>query len=318
MKNLLHYIDPDRIYQQIFSSSLIKKITFFSPSLEIEKSFYVYFPKAYQNLKERFPVIYLLRGHESEWVNKNQDSTRQGKNIQHVMDELIAANTIKPALVVMPGISSDDNHIPGLGVNFANVSLTRGKSGIGTGRFEDFVVRDLIPYVDKRFRTLADFSHRSIDGFSVGGYAAVMLGLKHPDLFHSVGAFDGTHQWKDFDDPRNENPIDKTWMENEMFAPAFGRPFQHEYALNYNTISLLDHAHKSPNNYKHLKFSIACVNKEPDGNRDRTLHLLKHLRKAGFTNQLTSYILDPKAEHTWYWADEYVRRTIPIHLNSVK
>ena len=318
MKTLLHYIDPERIYQQIFSSSLIKKITFFSPSLGIDKSFYVYFPKAYQNLKQRFPVIYLLRGHESEWINKNQDSTRRGKNIKDVMDDLISSGKINPALVIMPGLSSDDNHIPGLGVNFADVSLTRGKPGIGTGRFEDFFINDLIPYIDKRFRTLADQSNRSIDGFSVGGYAAVMLGLKHPELFTSVGSFDGTHQWKDFDDPRQDQPIDKTWMENEMFAPAFGRPFQHKYALQYNSTELLDHVRLSPEKYKHLKFSITCVNKEPDGNRDRTLHLLKHLRKAGFTNQLDSYILNPKAEHTWFWADEYVRRTIPIHLNSVK
>lgn len=318
MSNPLHYIDPDRIYQQLFGSSLIKKFSFYSKHLKIKKSFYVYFPKAYHNLKKRFPVIYLLRGHESEWVNKKQDATRNGKNIKNVMDELIQSKIIPPALLVMPGLSSNDNSIPGLAVNFFDVSLAQNKPGIGTGQFEDYFVNDLIPYIDNRFRTKADKQFRSIDGFSVGGYVSVMLGLKHPELFSSIGSYDGTHQWKNGEDPRDENLVDKTWMTNDMFSPAFGKPFNVNYANKYNAVNLLDLVRQSPEKYQHLKFSIACVNKEPDGNRDRTLHLLKHLRMAGFTNQLPSYILDNHAEHTWFWADAYVRQTIPIHLNSVK
>jgi len=313
--SLFKYLDPDRVFQQVFKSSLVKKFTFYSLSLEIEKSFYVYFPKDYQNLNKRFPVVYLLRGHESEWINKNQDTTRKGKNIQNVMDNLISSGAVKPMLLVMPGLSSDDNHIPGLGVNFLAKKLARGKSGIGTGKFEDHFVNDLIPYVDTRFRTLAQKEFRAIDGFSVGGYSAVMLALRHPDLFSSVGSFDGTHMWMDFKDPRNLTKTDNTWINSDMFSPAFNKPFNLEYGLKFNSANLLHSISKTHPDYSHLNFNICCVNQEPNGNRDRCLHLLKHLRKSGFENNLDSHILHPDAEHTWFWADYYSKKSIVQHGN---
>src|SRR5205823_5770656 len=49
----------------------------------------------------------------------------------------------------------------------------------------------VIPAIDRRFRTLANRAHRAIAGFSMGGYGAVALAARHPDLFAAVGGFSG-------------------------------------------------------------------------------------------------------------------------------
>src|SRR5262249_13403413 len=57
--------------------------------------------------------------------------------------------------------------------------------------WEDFIVKDLIGHVDSTFRTVAAREGRAINGLSMGGYGALMLGLKHPDVFCSVGSHSG-------------------------------------------------------------------------------------------------------------------------------
>lgn len=304
--------DPDRLYQLIFRRSVLKKFMVPSKSLGLSRTVYVYFPVGYENLDQRLPVLYLFRNHESEWINRKQDASRQGRNMRDVLDDLIRTGKMKPLLVVMPGLGSLDNHIPGLGVNFAHPALSAGRDGIGTGRFEDFLTKDLVPWVDRRFRTLAGKYHRGTDGFSLGGYTAIQLALRHPDLFHTAGSFDGTHMWLNFRDPRGGGGPDKTWLESSMFEPAFGKPFSIPLALDYNASNLLtqlSRTRKKPD----LKFLITCVNREPDGNRDRALHLLYQLDKAGYRNELPTHVLDPDASHNWYWADRHLALTAPVH-----
>jgi hypothetical protein len=57
-----------------------------------------------------------------------------------------------------------------------------------TGNWEDFVVRELVPYVDSNFRTLASRDSRGIAGDFMGGYGAIRFGMTHPDVFGSVYA----------------------------------------------------------------------------------------------------------------------------------
>jgi len=58
-----------------------------------------------------------------------------------------------------------------------------------SAKYEDFVVKDLIEYVDRHYRTIASSDGRAIAGVSMGAWGAMMLGLKHPQLFGAVGAF---------------------------------------------------------------------------------------------------------------------------------
>lgn len=58
-------------------------------------------------------------------------------------------------------------------------------------KYESYIVKELIPEIDKKFRTIADRDHRVIAGLSMGGYGAIKFGLKYPEMFSLVGSFSG-------------------------------------------------------------------------------------------------------------------------------
>ena len=61
-----------------------------------------------------------------------------------------------------------------------------------TGRYESYFIEELLPFVEQTYSTLEDRSGRYIGGYSMGGYAALRIGLEHPDLFSRVGAHSPT------------------------------------------------------------------------------------------------------------------------------
>lgn len=61
----------------------------------------------------------------------------------------------------------------------------------GPPAYETFVIKQLIPLIDQRYRTSADRAHRLITGVSMGGYGAAMLAARHPDLFAAVSSISG-------------------------------------------------------------------------------------------------------------------------------
>jgi S-formylglutathione hydrolase FrmB len=91
------------------------------------------------------------------------------------MDKLIAAGTVKPMIVVAPN-GSNKYH----GAFYANSSTT--------GNWDDYIVKDVVGYVDSHYRTLASAEHRGLAGHSMGGYGALTLGFRHPDVFGSIYA----------------------------------------------------------------------------------------------------------------------------------
>ncbi len=109
----------------------------------------------------RYPVLYLLHGQtysQDQWV-------RLG--VPQVADGLIHSGQSVPFIIVFP----DDhywNAVPGAG-------------------FGERLILDIIPYMDKTYRTVADREHRSLGGLSRGGGWAVQLGFEHPELFGSLG-----------------------------------------------------------------------------------------------------------------------------------
>jgi len=109
-----------------------------------------------------------------------------------VYRQLLAKRKVGPMILVFPGISSDDNRIPGFLVNFRSPKLASRSPGVGKGCFEDYFFEELVPYVDTHFRTIASREGRGGDGFSLGGFQSIKAAAQHPDMFCSAGSFDGT------------------------------------------------------------------------------------------------------------------------------
>jgi len=137
-----------------------------------DRSVTVYLPPGYDVSKKRYPVIYLLHGiggSDLEWV----ESSEPWQSIQSVMDNGIAAGLLQEMIVVMP-----NEQTKRYGSYYTNSSVT--------GRWEDFTAQELVAYVDRKYRTLAAAASRGIAGHSMGGYGALRLGMKNPDVYSVV------------------------------------------------------------------------------------------------------------------------------------
>ena len=112
----------------------------------------------------RYPVIYLLHGwnsHYDSWLSRT----------------LLAQYAADHQLII---ITPEGNN------GWYTDSATTPSD-----KYESYLVQELIPDVDKRFRTIAERRGRAIAGFSMGGYGAIKFGFKHPELFAFVGSMSG-------------------------------------------------------------------------------------------------------------------------------
>ena len=131
-----------------------------------EMPYRVILPANYKNSNEKtfYPVLYLLHGltgHFDNWTNKTK-----------LADYAEKYNYI----IVMPegdnGWYSDSATAP-------------------NDKYESYIIKELIPEIDKKFRTVADKKHRAVAGLSMGGYGSVKFGLKYAEMFSLVGSFSG-------------------------------------------------------------------------------------------------------------------------------
>jgi S-formylglutathione hydrolase FrmB len=136
------------------------------------RSVQVYLPPGYAEAgSRRYPVIYLLHGFQGSY--KQWMAGGKEWNIRDAMDRQIAAGKVREMILVMPDARNK------YGGSFYTNSPT-------TGNWEDFLARDLVGFIDKKYRTLRRPASRGIAGHSMGGYGAIRLAMKHPDTFGAV------------------------------------------------------------------------------------------------------------------------------------
>lgn len=303
----------------------VKKETFFSPALGISKQYHIYLPPGYEESDWHYPVLYLFRGHEKEWFDPYQDHSRGGTAVQHLADELIMTGHIGKMIIVGVSMTSDDGEVYGLGVNFLNPQKAKDHPGVGSGKFEDYFTRDLISHIDRSYRSIPDRAHRGTDGFSLGGFCSVMLAIKHPELFSSVGSYDGSFMFRNMKDPRRSSPHsdDTLWVRSDdLFAPAFRRPrhnrYDVDYLQSYNPLDLLEKL--SPDAKSQIQSTQFYIKSAAfdgfQGNRDRSVHLVTLFQLHGIENRVSSLILSSDAHHNWKFADLHMRETLPKHSRA--
>jgi enterochelin esterase family protein len=148
-----------------------------------------YLPPKYDTQNgARYPVLYLQHGageDETGWV-------RQG-HANFILDNLIAAGSCKPMIVVMAyGYARRAGQpAPDLtGKPFGSREMLKAMQDMASA-FEDDVTQALIPYIDSSFKTLSDRDHRAMAGLSMGGMQTFQITLDHLDLFSYIGGFSG-------------------------------------------------------------------------------------------------------------------------------
>ena len=163
--------------QQGVPAGQVRSIYYYSKEQQAWRHALVYTPAAYEQTKKRYPVLYLQHGmgeDETGW-------SKQG-HMQHIMDNAIARNEAVPMIVVM---ESGDIKAP-----FRGGNNQAGRSDYGAS-FYPVLLNDLIPFIDRNFRTLSDREHRAMAGLSWGGHQTFDVVLQHLDKFAWMGTFSG-------------------------------------------------------------------------------------------------------------------------------
>jgi putative tributyrin esterase len=173
------------------ASGTVVEASFLSEALGVQKHVLVYLPPSYnRDTTRRYPVAYYLHGlsgAEADWVAKG--------NIDGVADSLFKTG-LPEMIIVMP--DGDDGWYTTWvrQVSFRTCADTlRGEAPdrycVEHQRYDDYIARDVVHFVDMRYRTLADRQHRGIGGLSMGGYGAVTLALHFPDVFAAAASHSG-------------------------------------------------------------------------------------------------------------------------------
>jgi len=164
---------------------------------DTQGSFLLYLPKAYKtNTFKHYPVIYFL--------HEGKGSQRSAVWLMEKMDKAILDGKMPPVIVV--GVQA----LPiGWYVN-ANI----GVQGVISGRVEDVIIKNLVPYIDLNYRTIANAHGRGLEGWSMGGFGSTRLAFKYPEMFGFASSLAGA--LIDFKDEPNFQYLENT------FGPSTG------------------------------------------------------------------------------------------------
>ena len=143
----------------------------------------VILPVRYNEEKnKRYSTIYLLHGltgHYDNWTDKTK---------------LVGFAALHDYILITP---EGDN------------GWYTDSASVPNDKYESYIIKELIPEIDKIYRTTADRSHRAIAGLSMGGYGGLKFGIKYPELFSLAGSFSGALEAAAFTE-KNAGPIGKS------------------------------------------------------------------------------------------------------------
>ena len=167
--------------------------TFYSQANKAEVGFNVYLPEHYQkNSNSRYPVIYVLHG--------GGGNERSGLTRIRSLELAIKKKIIPPTILVMPNGGKGSVYLD---------------SFDGSYMVKTMIIKELIPHIDKEFRTIPERRARAIQGFSMGGSGSTKLALLHPHIFSSFTNFAGSGLLRVDFDPSDKNQTRKI----RYFAP---------------------------------------------------------------------------------------------------
>ena len=237
----------------------INEVYYWSEVTEKMRHGYIYLPaEYYKNPTKKFPVLYLQHGmgeNETGW-------SAQGKT-GIIMDNLIAAGKAVPFIVFMDNgldVRRPGDPAPGQGgFGGPRPQGQRPQGGPGQGgprrgfgfnAFQDVLIKDIIPMVEKNYRVIADAEHRAMAGLSMGGMQTHSITLANPTTFGYVGMFSGgtfnTEELKDAADFKKTNKVLFMSAGGKETRMAEGENSVGAAANNLKAIGINAHSYVSP------------------------------------------------------------------------
>jgi enterochelin esterase-like enzyme len=222
----------------------------------------IYLPPGFDPSR-RYPVVYLLHG-----MRGSPSSIYGGMQLPRVADSLIAHGAA-PFIAVLP--------VAGPRVH--------PDSGEWAGVWEDYLVDDVVPWVDAHLPTTATAGGRALEGLCAGGFGAFDIGLRHPGLFATLGSFEG------------------------YFAPVFrDGPFVHasQADLRAHDPVLLMRSEAAELRRAHVRFYVSVGGNHGAVLARWSLEFVQELHTLRLPHELWRL---PRSEHGRFW-----RATLPSAL----
>jgi S-formylglutathione hydrolase FrmB len=240
-------------------------------------------PPGYAASSKRYPTLYFLHGlfeNEQSWIE------RGGKEI---LDNARAQGQFGDFLVILPD---------GGKTFYVN-------SFDGRDRYEDFFIQELVPAIDKKYRTVPDRAERGISGSSMGGYGALHLAMRHPDVFGSAAAQSAALVSK-VPDPL---PSEGRWsFYARVLAGPFGAPLNGAYWEANSPIHLAEH----PERFAGLKLYFDCGDSDRYGFEEGSELLDRILTAKHFAHE---FFLRP-GNHGWSYLNQYMKYALLFEWRS--
>ncbi|HEY2930609.1 MAG TPA: alpha/beta hydrolase-fold protein [Acidobacteriota bacterium] len=243
-------------------------------------NFSIYLPPSYAKGEQKYRVIYFLHG---LFENEKRWSDRGGKEL---LDRLIADKKVGELVVAIPdgGRSFYTNYYD------------------GSRKYEDAVLQEFIPYVESHYRILRGTKSRALSGSSMGGYGALKIGMKHPDLFDSVSAHSAVLVPKF---PEVIEPGTRQARYLQILEGPFGKPFNRDYWESENPLRLAE----DPQKFRNLKLYFDCGDKDRYGFDEGARELHRVLEEKGFKHE---FAILP-GDHGWEYLKQYMDRSLVFH-----
>lgn len=229
----------------------VRSVRFYSDVCKEWRRMYVYTPaEYYANPDKRYPVLYLQHGggeDETGWIYQGRADV--------ILDNLIAEGKAEPMIIVM---NSGYAQLPGSKDSF--------------DAFEQMMTEEVIPFVDERYRTIADREHRATAGLSWGAKQAYDLAFGYPQYFSAAAGFSGIIVVGEFNHRANAGIMDKA-KRKEAYNGIFSNPkqFNKDFSL------------------------IFMSNGEVEGSH--IANMSKVMKKDGIKN--ITYYQSPETAHEW-------------------
>ena len=237
-------------------------------------------PPGYDAGSERYPVLYYLHG------LFEQDRSWSEHSGQQTWENLMNEGKIGKFIVVMP---------EGGRTFYVN-------SYDGRERYEDFFIQELVPGIDHQYRTAAHRETRGISGVSMGGYGALHLAMRHPDVFGSASAHSAA-LIANFPHPL---PTEGRWgFYARVLQEPFGAPLNEAYFDANNPLTLAEHSERFAN----LKLYFDCGDQDRYGFDEGAKALDQTLTAKGFSHQ---FVLRP-GNHGWSYLDQFLHFSLEFH-----
>lgn len=132
----------------------------------------IYLPPGYETSGQRYPVVYILHGFtdsDLNWFGWREHFV----NVPAAYERALEAGTVEEMILVMPNA-------------YTAYAGSMYSSSVTTGDWETYVADELVAYIDGHYRTIPERSSRGLTGHSMGGYGAIRIGMKRPDVFGSL------------------------------------------------------------------------------------------------------------------------------------